>query len=1203
MRKYLFSILITIVIFYTYTNNSNNVSNGNGWNSCSGCHSGGSGTTTVDSIRLININTGATMTGYYPDSTYTIRLMGKNTASLGGFGFIARVVNASSAVVGSYTGTQSGTGTISSGTMWTQSSIQSPTGSNYVVTATWKAPTGQGTLSLQGIINAVNSNGGTGGDVVSSAASFSVPILGIISSITCGSATSAGTLTNGVAASGVTITIPYSGGNAGPHFGQVVNSTGVTGLTATLTAGNFASGAGNLSYTISGTPTSAGTASFAINIGTKTCTHTVTVGAAPGTVTSLNCASGTTTGGAMSQGANAAGKSINVPYSGGNGGVDSAHSVGSTGVTGLTATHSAGILATGNGTAVYNITGTPSTSGRAYFNLKIGGKTCTYSDTVLPVQGTIDSLDCANNSSVGVFHKGVNAPASYISIPYPSSNGGSYPQQTFNSTGVTGLVATLFPGNLNTGGGTLNYQISGVPSNTGTATFNLKFKTIDSCIAALSIIAPDGTIDSLVCSTKVDSGTLLKLMPATNGEYTKISYLNGNGKVYPNDTFASTGVTGLKAVISSGNFATGSGTLTINFIGTPSDTGNANFSIVVAGKSCNIVRRVDAPDGIVTSIHCDSGLTSRSLLVTVPANGTTFKILYKGGNGGLYTKDSVSSTGVTGYTAILNSSLLKVGDSFVTYLLTGVSNTAGIASFPLTIAGKNCTFNINVTLPPDSVKSLLCGSAIWSGQTLKASTTPIAVPGGITIKLPYTGGNGGNHNGQVVNSTGVTGIIATTPSGTLNIGDSNVIYTLSGVLSGYGPSSFAFKIGTKTCNYNFNVLPHDAGLATLECNLATLKNPIIKDASTTSNTITLPYRGGDGGFFPKQVITSTVVTNMTATLDSGFLKRGDSFLVLNLSGTPTTAGTAIFTITLGGKTCNIQIPVEAIGKVNSLLNCANGISSEPIVTGSNNAGKTFTVNYTAGNGGKYPAQTINSTGITGLTASLAAGTFKNGDGSVTYALSGQPSGEGITKFALNLGGATCSYEINVIKPQASVSSLTCGSMTGELKENEQANGVSFKLGYAGSNGGKYDAITISSTSVFGLEAVLSAGTLIMGDGEIDVEVGGTPLKDGKAIFKITIGNRSAFCGLSVLNTDIVVNSIKTSDSEILVFKKDNQLLFQNSSENIIYKIYNVNGLSIASGVLHKNENSISLNHLNLSKGIYILNYQTNKKTGSLKFDY
>ena len=96
--------------------------------------------------------------------------------------------------------------------------------------------------------------------------------------LTCGSATDNGTLVHGVAASGVSSEVPYTGGNAGPHSGQTVASTGVTGLTATLTAGNFADGSGNLTYTITGTPASSGTATFALNIGGQTCNLTRTVG-------------------------------------------------------------------------------------------------------------------------------------------------------------------------------------------------------------------------------------------------------------------------------------------------------------------------------------------------------------------------------------------------------------------------------------------------------------------------------------------------------------------------------------------------------------------------------------------------------------------------------------------------------------------------------------------------------------------------------------------------------------------------------------------------------------------------------------------------------------------------------------------------------------------------------------------------------------
>ena len=94
---------------------------------------------------------------------------------------------------------------------------------------------------------------------------------GSIATLDCSGATITGTLTSGQAASGVSVSVPYTGGNGGFHSGQTVTSTGVTGLTATLSAGSFVSGAGSLSYSITGTPAGIGTASFALNIGGQTC--------------------------------------------------------------------------------------------------------------------------------------------------------------------------------------------------------------------------------------------------------------------------------------------------------------------------------------------------------------------------------------------------------------------------------------------------------------------------------------------------------------------------------------------------------------------------------------------------------------------------------------------------------------------------------------------------------------------------------------------------------------------------------------------------------------------------------------------------------------------------------------------------------------------------------------------------------------------
>ncbi|AYN02341.1 hypothetical protein [Chryseobacterium sp. 3008163] len=102
---------------------------------------------------------------------------------------------------------------------------------------------------------------------------------GTIGSLDCTNATltpityTAGTLYNG------TMSVPYTAGNGGIYAAQSIGP--VNGLTATLAAGNFAQGSGNLLYTISGTPTvsSPTTTTFNIpSIGGQSCSATVGLG-------------------------------------------------------------------------------------------------------------------------------------------------------------------------------------------------------------------------------------------------------------------------------------------------------------------------------------------------------------------------------------------------------------------------------------------------------------------------------------------------------------------------------------------------------------------------------------------------------------------------------------------------------------------------------------------------------------------------------------------------------------------------------------------------------------------------------------------------------------------------------------------------------------------------------------------------------------
>ena len=102
--------------------------------------------------------------------------------------------------------------------------------------------------------------------------------LATISSLDCDGATSNGVFTDGAAGSGSLI-VSYNGGDGGSYNGLTIPSTGVTGLTATLSAGNFASGNGTLTFQISGTATGVGNASFSIAIGGQSCVLNVQVAA------------------------------------------------------------------------------------------------------------------------------------------------------------------------------------------------------------------------------------------------------------------------------------------------------------------------------------------------------------------------------------------------------------------------------------------------------------------------------------------------------------------------------------------------------------------------------------------------------------------------------------------------------------------------------------------------------------------------------------------------------------------------------------------------------------------------------------------------------------------------------------------------------------------------------------------------------------
>jgi len=150
-----------------------------------------------------------------------------------------------------------------------------------------------------------------------------------------------------------------------------------------------------------------------------------------------------------------------------------------------------------------------------------------------------------------------------------------------------------------------------------------------------------------------------------------------------------------------------------------------------------------------------------------------------------------------------------------------------------------------------------------------------------------------------------------------------------------------------------------------------------------------------------------------ATTPSGNFSNGQGTLVYEIMGTPNAAGMASFELNIGGQSCILQFQVnQLIGEISS-LDCINASVNGSLVENSAASGVSFIVNYTGGNGGAHNGQVVASSGVTGLTASLNAGSFNVGNGNLTYQVTGTPSSSGIAEFLLDIGGQTCTVSMNV----------------------------------------------------------------------------------------------------------------------------------------------------------------------------------------------
>ena len=573
---------------------------------------------------------------------------------------------------------------------------------------------------------------------VTSPISFVAATLGALN---CGSTSVAGTLTYGIAASSVSSSVPYTVGNGGSYQAQTIASTGVTGLTATLAAGTFATGAGNLTYTITGTPASSGTASFALNIGGQTCTLTLTVNSTVGTITDINCASAINSG-TLTQGTAANGVSSVLSYTGGTGGAYSGQTVSSTGVTGLTATLNSGTFANGAGSLTYTITGTPASIEIASFPLNIGGQTCTLELTVQSsaivfnpnlTYGNITDIDGNNYKTIQIGDKRWMAENLKVT---KYSNGDIIPNITDGSTWY------------NSSSGAWAYYNNNSAYNTVYGKIYNGYAASD----ARNVCPSNWRVPNEQDWSSLEEFIGIPLNEISNTGYrgtdqAKKVKETGNrhwadlqgmfGDTIQNNATNEVGLT----LIPTGYRGTPFGQFeSINYSGyywgNPWQSarfflsyGNQIYKNVndtePFGMAIRCVKDETPPQGSISTLDCPGTTYNGTLNIGTSASGVSSLVHYTGGNGGTHSEQTVTSNGVTGLTATLAAGTFATGAGNLTYTITGTPASSGTASFALNIGGQTCTLTLTVTALPN----VTIGTQIWTNKNLDISTyrdgTPI----------------------------------------------------------------------------------------------------------------------------------------------------------------------------------------------------------------------------------------------------------------------------------------------------------------------------------------------------------------------------------------------------------------------------------------------------------------------------------------------
>ena len=871
-------------------------------------------------------------------------------------------------------------------------------------------------------------------------------------------------------------TASLADGQVGAAYSQTLQATGGTGaLTWSVSVGTLPAGLSLNGSTgaITGTPTTAGPASFTIKVtdaGSNSATQAYTINIA---AAALKIATGS-----LPDGQVGVAYSQTLQATGGSGALTWSVSTGTL-PAGLSLNSSSGA-----------ITGTPTTAGPAGFTIKV--------------------TDTASGSGTQAYTINIAAAALKIATgSLPDGQVGVAYSQTLQATGGSGALswsvsAGTLPAGLNLNG--TSGAITGTPTTAGPGTFTIKVADTASGSATQAY-----TINIAAAALKIATGSLP----------------DGQVGVPYSQTLQATGGSGaLTWSVSAGTLPAGlslngaSGAIT----GTPTTAGPASFTIKVSDTGPNSATQAytmnvaaaalkiatgSLPDGQVGVAYSQTvqatggsgGLSWSVSAGTLPAglslNGSSGAITGTPTTAGpasftIKVSDTASNSATQAYTINIAAAALKIatgslpdGQVGVAYSQT-LQATGGSGALSWAVSAGTLPAGLNLSGSSGAIAGTPTAAGSSSFTVTVTDTASNSATQALTIKIAplslriVTGslpdGQVGVAYSQTLQASGGTGSLTwSVSSGTLPAGLN--LNASSGLISGTpttaGPSTFAIKVtdtasGSATQSYSVNI-------AAPSLKIITGSLPDGQVAVAYSQV--LQANGGTGSY-TWAISSGTLPAGLTLNSSSG-----------QISGTPTADGTSTFTVSV----------TDGKSSASQGFSLRIAASSLHVVTGQLPAGTT----------GHAYSQTLQASGGTGSyswtidSGSLPAGLSLNG---ASGQISGTPTTAGMSAFTATVhdgvSTASANLSINVI---AALAIGSCPTATG-------------------STGQAYSATMSASGGTPPYSWSITTGQLPSGL-NLDPQHGaisGTPTASGAANFGVTVADNAA--GSATLNCTITISS-------------------------------------------------------------------------------